>query len=102
MKSLKLIAVVLSVCLAVFALGYRLTASSRSHVVNRVNDSSAGGEIARDRASRLAAPAISSYRLDALQSKFVPHPFAGGVFLVTGTAIMCAGRALSVHRRLGP
>src|SRR2546423_14350397 len=91
MKSLQLIDVALSVCLAVFALGYRLTARSRSHVVSRVNDSAADGEIARVRASRLAAPAISSYRLDASQSKFVAHAFAGGVFWFQGRDYLGAG-----------
>src|SRR3989440_996297 len=100
MKSLKLIAVVLSVCLAVFALGYRLTASSRSHVVNRVNNSSAGGEIVRDRASRLAAPAISSYRLDASQSKFIAHAFAGGLFWFKGHDHLVAVREFTGEARL--
>src|SRR2546421_4258486 len=102
MKSLKLIAVVLSVCLAVFALGYRLTASSRSHVVNRVNNSSAGGEIVRDRASRLAAPAISSYRLDASQSKFIAHAFAGGLFWFKGHDHLVAVREFTGEARLDP
>src|SRR2546423_7674253 len=102
MKSLKLIAAVLSVCLAVFALGYRLTASSKSHVVNRVNNSSAGGEIVRDRASRLAAPAISSYRLDASQSKFVAHAFAGGLFWFKGHDHLVAVREFTGQARLDP
>ena len=78
MKSLKLIAAVLSMCLAVFAVGYKLAASSRNHVANRLNDSPAGGEVARD-LNKLAPPAISSYRLDPSQSKFIAHAFAGGL-----------------------
>src|SRR3989442_1586431 len=66
MKGLKLIAAVLSMCLAVFAVGYKLAASSRNHVANRLNDSPTGGEVARD-LSKLAPPAISGYRIDDLK-----------------------------------
>src|SRR5437868_8811042 len=101
MKGLKLIAAVLSMCLAVFALGYKLTASSRDHVANRLSDSPAGGEVARD-LSKLAPSAISSYRLDASQSKFIAHAFAGGLFWFKGHDHLVAVREFTGEARLDP
>jgi len=101
MKSLKLIAAVLSMCLAVFAVGYKLAASSRNHVANRLNDSPAGGEVARD-LSKLAPPAISSYRLDPSQSKFIAHAFAGGLFWFKGHDHLVAVREFTGEARLDP
>src|SRR2546427_4231568 len=101
MKGLKLIAAVLSICLAVFAVGYKLAASSRNHVANRLNDSPAGGEVARD-LSKLAPPAISSYRLDASQSKFIAHAFAGGLFWFKGHDHLVAVREFTGEARLDP
>src|SRR2546427_6166362 len=101
MKGLKLIAAVLSMCLAVFAVGYKLAASSRNHVANRLNDSPTGGEVARD-LSKLAPPAISSYRLDASQSKFIAHAFAGGLFWFKGHDHLVAVREFTGEARLDP
>ena len=102
MKSLKLIAAVLSMCLAVLALGYRLTASSKNHAANRLNDPSVYKEIARDSGNRMAAPAISSYRLDASQSKFIAHAFAGGLFWFKGHDHLVAVREFTGEARLDP
>src|SRR5882762_3204487 len=102
MKSFKLMAAVLSMCVVVFALGYELAASSRNRSANRVDDSSAYTEISRDRGSRLAASAGSSYRLDAAQSKFVAHAFAGGLFWFKGHEHLVAVREFAGEARLDP
>ena len=102
MKGLKLMAAVLSMCFAVLALGYRLAAGSRNHTANRVNDSSAYREYSRDHESRLVAPAVSSYRLDASQSKFIAHAFAGGLFWFKGHDHLVAVREFTGAAKLDP
>ncbi|HBB94644.1 MAG TPA: hypothetical protein DC054_04580 [Blastocatellia bacterium] len=102
MKSFKLMAAVLSMSLAIFALGYGLAASGRSRVADRMNDPHATGESARDRRDEIAAPAISNYRLDASQSKFVAHAFAGGLFWFKGHEHLVAVREFTGEARLDP
>ncbi len=102
MKSFKLMAAVLSMCVVVLALGYELAASSRNRSANRVDDSSAYTETSRDRESRLAASAGSSYRLDAAQSKFIAHAFAGGLFWFKGHEHLVAVREFTGEARLDP
>jgi len=102
MKSFKLMAAVLSLCVVVLALGYELAASSRNRSANRVDDSSAYTETSRDRGSKLAASAGSSYRLDAAQSKFIAHAFAGGLFWFKGHEHLVAVREFTGEARLDP
>jgi len=102
MKSLKLMAAALSMCVAVLALGYELAASSRTRSANRVDDSYAYRETLGDHGSRLAAPAGSSYRLDAGQSKFIAHALAGGLFWFKGHEHLVAVREFTGTARLDP
>jgi polyisoprenoid-binding protein YceI len=102
MKSFKLMSTVLSMCVAVLALGYELAASSRSRSADRIDDSSAYRETSRDHGSRFAASAGSSYRLDAAQSKFIAHALAGGLFWFKGHEHLVAVREFSGEARLDP
>src|SRR5437773_10163615 len=95
-------AALLSMCVVVLALGYELAASSRNRSANRVQDSSAHTETSRDRGSRLAASAGSSYRLDASQSKFIAHALAGGLFWFKGHDHLVAVREFSGEAQLDP
>src|SRR2546423_9999715 len=83
-------------------MGYELAASSRNRSANRVDDSSAYTETSRDRGSRLAASAGSSYRLDAAQSKFIAHAFAGGLFLFKGHEHLVAMREFNGEGLIDP
>ena len=102
MKSFKMMTAVLSLCVVVLALGYELAASSRNRSANRVDDSSAYTETSRDRGSKLAASAGSSYRLDAAQSKFIAHALAGGLFWFKGHEHLVAVREFTGEARLDP
>jgi len=103
MKSLKWSAIVLSAYLLVLVLGYNLPARVSAFMSEPANGQPSDG-VKTEALGNLApsASALSRYGLDASQSKFIAHAFAGGLLWFKGHDHLVAVREFTGEARLDP
>jgi polyisoprenoid-binding protein YceI len=104
MKSLKLLAAVLSTYLIVLAAGYKLVGSNRALLSKDDNFQSLATENVRiaDPARETLNPAALAYGLDASRSRFIAHALSGGLLWFKGHDHLVAVRQFTGEARLDP